>query len=184
MRYFLNHLYRLSGAMAALSLVAICLIVMAQVGGRMIDGLALALTGDQLGLVIPSAAEFAGFFLAGASFMALPYTLRYGGHIRVSLVVQHLGAGIRRWIEVWCLGFSTILTAFFAWNTVLLVLDSLEFEEVSYGIIPVPLWIPQSFMALGLIILTIALVVDFLQVVRGKAPSYQQVKTDDEMFAE
>ena len=66
-------------------------------------------------------------------------------------------------------------TGFFTWNTILLVADSIEYGEVSYGMIPVPLWIPQSFMALGLIVLTIALVDDIVRVLRGKKPSYEGV---------
>ncbi len=176
MRTFLDTLYRLSGAVAALCLVAICVIVMAQVGGRIIDGIATMITGERIGLLVPSAAEFSGFFLAAASFLALAYTFRNDGHIRVSLVITRFTGPVRRWIELWCLAFAVCLTGFFSWNTILLVLDSLEYEEVSYGMIPVPLWIPQSFMALGLIVLTIALVDDLTRVIRGQKTSYENVE--------
>ena len=176
MRTVLNSLYRLSGAVAALCLVAICVIVMAQVGGRIIDGIATMITGERIGLLVPSAAEFSGFFLAAASFLALAYTFRNDGHIRVSLVITRFTGPVRHGIELWCLAFAVCLTGFFSWNTILLVLDSLEYEEVSYGMIPVPLWIPQSFMALGLIVLTIALVDDLVRVVRGEKASYENVE--------
>ena len=39
--------------------------------------------------------------------------------------------------------------------------------------VPVPLWIPQSGMALGLVVLTISLVDEFVIVLRGGRPSYQ-----------
>jgi TRAP-type C4-dicarboxylate transport system permease small subunit len=184
MRKLLDLVYGLSGAAAALSLLAICLLVIAQVIGRIIETVAVAITGEQLGLVIPSAAEFAGFFLAGASFLALAYTLRHGGHIRVSLLVQRFHGGLRRWIEIWCLGFATLLAGFFAWHTVLLVLDSWEYEEVSYGLIPVPLWIPQTFMAAGIAIFAIALADDLVRVLRGADTSYQRTTSNDELFAE
>lgn len=173
MRSILDLLYRASGALAAVCLTSICVIVVAQVCGRIVDGLANWLTGEQIGLVVPSAAEFAGFFLAGASFLALAYTLRHGGHIRVSLLVQRMTGPGRHWIELWCLGFASLLSAFFAWHAVLLVLDSWEFDEVSYGIIPVPLWIPQTSVALGLIVLTVALIDDLVSVVKGGDPSYK-----------
>jgi TRAP-type C4-dicarboxylate transport system permease small subunit len=149
---------------------------MAQVGGRIIDGIATMITGERIGLLVPSAAEFSGFFLAAASFLALAYTFRHDGHIRVSLVITRFTGRVRFWIELWCLSFAVCLTGFFSWNTILLVLDSLEYEEVSYGMIPVPLWIPQSFMALGLIVLTIALVDDLVRVIRGQKTSYENVE--------
>jgi TRAP-type C4-dicarboxylate transport system permease small subunit len=182
MRNALDWLYRSSGALAAVCLLAICTIVIAQVAGRIIDGLATLITGDQIGLIVPSAAEFSGFFLAGASFLALAYTFRHGGHIRVSLLVQRLGGRGRHWIELWCLAFGTVLGAFFSWHTVLLVLDSWEFDEVSYGMIPVPLWIPQTLMAVGLIVLTIALIDDLVTVARGGEASYESV--DESLLSE
>ena len=190
MRTALDRLYRVSGALAALCLVAICAIVVAQVGGRMIDGLAKAVTGEQIGLLVPSAAEFSGFFLAGASFLALAYTLRHGGHIRVSLLVHRLTGRTQHWIELWCLGFALALSAFFSWHTLLLVLDSWAFEELSYGMIPVPLWIPQAAMALGLVVLTIALIDDLVAVLKGRNASYKSAEDSllsedgDEIFAE
>lgn len=176
MRTTLDTLYRISGAIAAICLVAICLIVVAQVGGRIIDGIATMITGERIGLLVPSAAEFSGFFLAAASFLALAYTFRADGHIRVSLLITRLAGRTRHGFEVWCLAFAIVLAGFFTWNTILLVADSIEYGEVSYGMIPVPLWIPQSFMALGLIVLTIALVDDMVQVLRGKKPSYENVE--------
>ena len=74
---------------------------------------------------------------------------------------------------MWCLAFATGLGAFFSWHTVLLVVDSWEFDEVSYGMIPVPLWIPQTSMAVGLIVLTIALIDDLVGVIRGQEASYE-----------
>ncbi len=176
MRTILDTLYRLSGVAAALCLVAICLIVVAQVGGRIIDGIATMITGERIGLIVPSAAEFSGFFLAAASFLALAYTFRADGHIRVSLLITRIGGRPRHWFEVWCLAFAIVLAGFFTWNTILLVADSIEYGEVSYGMIPVPLWIPQSFMAFGLIVLTVALVDDMVRVLRGKKPSYENVE--------
>lgn len=176
MRTILDHLYRLSGAAAAFCLVAICLIVVAQVGGRIIDGIATLITGERIGLLVPSAAEFSGFFLAAASFLALAYTFRGDGHIRVSLLITRLSGRPRHWFEVWCLAFAIALAGFFTWHTILLVVDSVQYGEVSYGMIPVPLWIPQSFMALGLIVLTIALVDDMARVLAGKKPSYETVE--------
>ncbi len=172
-RGFLDTVYRLSGAAAAACLIIICLIVVAQVGGRAIDEIALALGGQRFGLIVPSAAEFGGFFLAGASFLALAYTLRHGAHIRVSLVIGRLPDRVRRRVEGWCVLFGGVFSALFTWNAALLVLDSIEFDERSYGIISVPLWIPQSVMTIGLAVLTIAFADEFVRVAGGRPPRYE-----------
>lgn len=178
MRKYLDHLYQTSGILGAGFLAAICLIVMLQVGANMIDSLFRAVTGEPLGLLVPSYSEFTGFFLVAASFLALAYSLRAGSHIRVSLIIRNLGGKPRQFVELWCAGSGAIFSAFFAWHTVLMVIDSYKFDDISYGMISVPIWIPQSGMALGLIILTIALVDEVVTVLKGETPAYEQGDKD------
>lgn len=154
----LDRLYGLCGAAAALFLVAICVVVMAQVAANAIDALMQWATGRPIGLIVPSYAEFAGFFLAAASFLALPYALRAGAHIRVMSVLDRLGPRTRFVAEVWCAAAGAVLTAYFTWYSLLLVAESLFYGDVSPGMVEVPLWIPQAAMSVGLVILTIAFI--------------------------
>lgn len=170
MRRFLNALYCGSGMLAAMFLVAIAVIVLSQVALNVADALADWTTGSAIGLVIPSYAEFAGFFLAASSFLALAYALRSNAHIRVSLLLQHLGPRTRRLAELWCCAAGAVMAGYFAWYTVLLAVESWHFGDLSPGMVPVPLWLPQTAMALGLIVLTIALADSFVEVLRGGRP--------------
>jgi len=174
MRAALDLLYRASGALAAALLVAIGIIVLLQVGANLIDKMVGWAGGTPPGLLIPSYSEFAGFFLAAASFLALAYTLRAGDHIRVSLLIHHLPPRARRLIELWCLAVAGSLSGYFAWHAFGLVLDSLRFNDLSPGIVPVPLWIPQAPVAVGLTVLTVALADDFFRVLRGATPTYEE----------
>ena len=172
-RRILDFLYRASGALAAGFLVAICVIVLLQVCANMVDAVVKLVTGEPIGLVIPSYAEFAGFFLAASSFLALAYTLRKGGHIRVNLVIQNITGGPRRWIELWCIGAAATMSGFFAIWAINLTLESFDFGDVSYGMIPVPLWIPQTAVSLGVSMVTVALVDEFFSVLNGAHPTYE-----------
>ncbi len=169
-------MYAASGAAAAAFLVAICLVVLAQVACNFVDALIKLAGGQPLGLLIPSYAEFAGFFLAAASFLALAHTLRHAAHIRVLLVLQRLPARLRRAAEFWCVAVGAVVSAFFAWYTWLLVAESYEFNDLSPGIVPVPLWIPQAAMALGLTVLAIALGDELARLARGAEPSYAEAE--------
>lgn len=173
MRAVLDMLYRASGALAAVLLAAIGGIVLLQVGANLTDKIVGWAGGTPPGLLIPSYSEFAGFFLAAASFLALAYTLRAGGHIRVSLVIHNLPPLARRGIELWCTAVACSLTGYFAWYASRLVWDSLRFNDLSPGIVPVPLWIPQAPVAVGLAVLTIALADEFVRVLRGGLPTYE-----------
>jgi TRAP-type C4-dicarboxylate transport system permease small subunit len=172
LRRALDTLYRGSGALAALFLVAICVVVLLQVGANAIDKIAEWTTGEPIGLIVPSYAEFAGFFLAASSFLALAYTLRHGGHVRVSLLVRRATGAPRRALELWCTGAAALLTGYFAYFTLRLMIESWRFDDLSPGLIPVPLWIPQAGVVLGLVILTVALVDEFAVVLRGGEAAY------------
>ena len=172
MRPFLDGLYRLSGAISACFIAAISALVFAQVLLNIVDRLSSLFTGTAIGLSIPSYADFTGFFLASASFFALAYTLREGGHIRVTLFIQHTPPMLRRVIEFWCVGLATAVSIYFAWYTALLVMEAYEYNDLSSGMIAVPIWIPQSGMLLGLIVLSIALVDELFGLFSGADPSY------------
>lgn len=172
MRKALDALYLASGWLAAGFIAAICALVVAQVGLNLIDRISTLATGTAIGLTIPSYADFTGFFLASASFLALAHTLRQGSHIRVNLLISHLPDSIARILEFWCVSVATLISCYFTWYTGVLVRESLLYHDLSPGMIAVPLWIPQSGMLVGLIILSIALIDQFVLLVRGKQPDY------------
>ncbi|MCZ6637925.1 MAG: TRAP transporter small permease [Alphaproteobacteria bacterium] len=174
MRRALDSLYRLSGAVAAAFLLAICGVVLLQVGANIINSAATLIAGEPVGLAIPSYSEFTGYFLVAASFLALAPALRAGSHIRVSLLIRSLSSGPRRMVELWCSGFGALFSGYFTWFAIDMVMDSYRFNDVSPGIIAVPIWIPQSAMAVGLVILVIALADEFVILILGGEPEYEK----------
>ncbi len=148
MRKLLDALYAACGVAAAGFLGAIFVIVLLQVGANALDFVVSLLTGFPVGLVVPSYAEIAGFFLAAALFLALPYVLRHGAHIRVTLVLMHLPRSMQVVMSVVVCLVGAAVSAYFAWYAWALVLDSHDFGDLSPGLVPVPLWIPQIPIAM------------------------------------
>jgi len=179
MRPILDKLYKVATGMAAVCLLTIAILVTLQVLGRVLDG-ARSLVGlEPLGLLVPSLAEIAGFLLVGASFLALAGTLRNADHIRVSILLQAVTPGIARVLNLWCLAVAAVFAIFFAWHAGGLAYDSFLYNEVSFGIIPIPLVYPQSIMALGLAVLSIAVVDDLICSLLGGQPSFETAERDD-----
>lgn len=174
MRTFLDRLYTLSGAIAAAFICAIALIVLAQVLANLIDSIASMVLGSPFGLVVPSYASFAGFFLTAATFFALAYTLKRGAHIRVTLVIQLLGPKARQAVEVWCILVGLAIAGFFTWYTFGLVAESYRFADMSTGMVAVPLWIPQGALVLGGAVLTIALLDELVTALKGETPAHER----------
>lgn len=160
MRKFLNRLYNTAGALAAAGIVGITLLILAQIFGRW------------MGIIVPSVEDFSGFLLAGSSLLGLAYTLRHGVHIRVNLVSQRLPPNVRRVTDTIALVIAAALSVWMAWYFAHLTWESYRFGEISYGYIPVYLWIPQLFPALGLVIFSIALLDDLVVALSGGKPSY------------
>jgi TRAP-type C4-dicarboxylate transport system permease small subunit len=153
----LDGLYRACGFIAALFLVAVLLIILAQIGARW------------AGVQFPGSSSYAGYAMAGASFFALAYTLNHGAHIRVSLVIGRLTGTARRVAEFWCLLVATGLSVYFAWYAIKAVQVSRMIRDVSQGQDATPLWIPQLFMAAGTVVLAIAFADHLIRLLLGHA---------------
>ena len=155
MRSALDRLYNAAGVLAALFLVGTLTMVIAGVAGRLLN------------FNVPGTDAYAGYCMAAAGFLALAHTLKRGEHIRVTLILEHLGPGAQRVLELWALGVATLLAALFAYYSVRLSWQSWDFHDISTGNDATPLWIPQLAMALGTTVLCIAFVDELVLEWRG-----------------
>lgn len=147
----LDSIYKLGGLGAGILLILLCLLVLYSIIAR------------PLGLFAGGATDFAGYVMATSTFLALSYTFRSNGHIRVSLLIQNFTGSARRGIETFCVGFMTLITAYIAFYMTRLAVDSFEFGERSEGADAVLLWIPQTPVAVGSILLFISVLHTLLQ---------------------
>ncbi len=145
LRKLLDFIYLASGALAAVCLVAILMLIVVQMVARW--------TGE----VFPGAASYAGYAMAGASFLAFANALNRGAHIRVSILLNALPKGPKRLLEIWCFGLGAAIAWYFTYYAYWFVYWSWKFNEVSQAQDASPLWIPQSVMVIGGGILAIAL---------------------------
>jgi TRAP-type C4-dicarboxylate transport system permease small subunit len=74
----------------------------------------------------------------------------------------------RKALEIWSLGFASLLSTLLAFYSCKLVWESLQFNDMSTGVDATPLWIPQLVMAAGTVVFAIAFVDDFILELLGK----------------
>ncbi len=153
LRRSLDALYLAAGVMAALCLIAILALIVVQMLARW--------TGE----VFPGAPDYAGYSMAAASFLAFANALNRGSHIRVSIVLNAVPDAVRRWMEVWCFGIGTAVMWYFVWYCRKFVYWSWKFNDISQGQDRTPLWIPQTLMLIGAVILAIALTDHLIHVI-------------------
>ncbi len=147
--------FRICGYLAALALALIAAIILAQI--------ALRLVGRQ----IPSADDFAAWALSASIFLALPATLRHGAHIRVTSLRQVMPDGMGHVADIAASAVATALMSWAAWSISVFVWQSYRFGEVSQGIVAVPLWIPQSAMAVGSVLFALAFLERLVRLLLG-----------------
>ena len=164
MRGALNFVYKTSGLLAGFFLVAIAVLSLIQIGGRL------------AGIAAHSYDEFAGYCMAASSFLGLAWTFRCNEHIRMTLVLHHVQGTVRRAMALAALAASACIVGFFAWWTADMVWTSYVLNDVSQGLVPVKLWIPQSGMALGLAILLVAMLDDLLLMARTGTTSFDMAE--------
>ena len=145
LRSVLDFIYLAAGVLAALCLIAILTLIVLQMLARW--------TGE----VAPGIPEYAGYFMAAASFLAFANALNRGSHIRVSILVNAVPRTIGRWIDVWCFAIGTAVMWYFVYYGWRFVNFSIMINDISQGQDRTPLWIPQSFMLTGAVIMAIAL---------------------------
>jgi len=116
--------------------------------------------------------EYSGYIAVMITFLGIPYAMDENALLRVDVFRQRIGRGARRYLDLFfhlaALSVSVVLTfqlARMAWRT---------FERGTFAATPArtPLWIPQSAMALGMVLLVLVILLRTIALARqaGGAP--------------
>lgn len=159
LRQTLDKLYLGCGYLAAVFLVLIAVAIIVQVFGRLF-------------LMAFDFTRLSGFFLAAATFLALPHTFKHGGHVRVELLTGRLRGRARGLAEGAACLVSALVIGYAAWHVAQMAWMSWEMNDVTTGVIALPFWMPQAAMATGLSLLVVALIDEWLRLLAGETPSY------------
>lgn len=162
LRKALDGLYIAAGWLAGLFLIAIFLLMMAMSLGR------------EFGINLKSGDDITAWWMAAMAFLGLAHTFKSGEMIRVGLLIERL-AGRTRWLfEMFSLIVAAVFTGYFAWHVVQMTLTSWRINDMSTGVLVVPLWIPQCGFTAGLIVLWIAILDELVNAALGNAPTYEK----------
>ena len=147
----LDGVYKIGAAVAGVLLVMLCCLVLFSISSRM------------FGFYAGGATDLAGYVMATSTFLALAYTFRTDGHIRVALLIQNFHGAQRRLVELICLSVTSIVAVFLAFYMYRLVFDSWDFGERSEGADAILIWIPQLPVAIGAALLAISVLHTLIQ---------------------
>ncbi|UUP18318.1 TRAP transporter small permease subunit [Nitratireductor thuwali] len=147
-------LSRLGGALSAVLILVVLVATAVSVFNRYV-----------LGRPVMGIDEATGFLVVAIVMLGAAEALRRGDHIRIDILFAHAGPRTRWWLELWSLAavisFSTLLLVA-SWHTVVF---SRTFGAYSTGYLSIPMWIPQSTMIVGAILLIIAALAALLDLI-------------------
>lgn len=128
----LDKLYLASGVVAAMFMVIILLIIIAQMIARWSS------------VSFQGSTEFAGYAMAATSFFAMAYTLNHGAHIRVSIILN-INNFTKMWIDAFAMFIAAIIATYFARYAVKANFMSEMLNDRTQGQDQVPEWLLSIF---------------------------------------
>ncbi|WOH84580.1 TRAP transporter small permease [Bradyrhizobium sp. BEA-2-5] len=152
-----------SEAICALFLVAMIILIGAEAIARNVFSTSLQIT-DEIG----------GYLLVATTFLSMSVAEAHGAFHRVELIQARLGQSARIVSQIIFDLMSLIATAFVTWQLGRLVMNSWRSEDVAPTPLQTPLWLPQTTMALGMLLLCFALVRTILVKIRHLQGSTQR----------
>lgn len=150
---------RLAGAFSVLLVVGIAVLIITEVSCRYFLDLSLSF-----------AWEYSAYFLGIAIFCGAAFTLRTGGHVRVSFLTAATPPAVTRIVELACTIFGLGVAGYLAYALTHFAWRSFATGSTSATIDATPLVIPQSGLALGAVLLAAQLAVRLIRLLLNQPP--------------
>lgn len=130
---------------------------LALIAGYMLLGVALFVTAEILvrrflNMSLQGADELGGYMLALLAAFGFSYALIERAHTRVEIVVERVSLRLQSVLNVfsaWCIALMAVFMAWRAWSA---LMESIEYKSLSGTPLMTPLWLPQSFWFVGLLL--------------------------------
>ena len=160
MRKFLDRLYYGAGALAALCVLAICILMIGQSILREFE----VKTGATNDVV--------AWLCAAAAFLAMAHSFKHGDFVRVTLLLEKVRPPARRALEITSLAIACVAIGYLAFWATRFAWESYVFNDMANGLLAIPLWIPQTTFVLGSWLFFVAVVDEMVLVLMGNRPTY------------
>jgi len=144
-----------AGALAAIFLVGIIVLTMAEVVSRYVLHQPLIL-----------ADEFGGYALVAITFLGLAYCARDKNHIRITFIVERFRPRTAGWIRLVTLALGFAFIAVAAWVSWQFLADSFARNMRSNSMLMTPLKWPQMALPIGFTLFALVLLVHLVKVVQ------------------
>jgi TRAP-type C4-dicarboxylate transport system permease small subunit len=116
--------------------------------------------------------DFVTYSLVAATFIGGPYVLLTKGHVNVDVLPIYVGPRARYWLAFTAIAISLAFSLIMTVLTFQFWYEAWENNWVSDTMWRARLWIPYGSMPIGLGVLTLQFVAEFLELVTGRAEPF------------
>ena len=115
--------------------------------------------------------EVSSYLLATSWFLSAAYTLRTDGHIRINVLTSVLKTDRAiRFVDIFATVLGIVITLIFFRAVLILASDSYFFNKTSFSPLRAPLYIPQTFIAIGMFFMLIQMIMRLILLLINEKP--------------
>lgn len=148
---------RYSAYFAAMLVVGIAVLILAEIFSR-----------NVLNISLSFAFEYSAYFMATAIFAAAAFTMRTGGHVRVSILSSAVPPAVAKAVDVIATLIGTVVAVALAYALITFAWKSGITGRTSPTIDETPLVIPQGIIAFGTLMLALQMIARLIRMCLGE----------------
>ena len=156
---------RYSAYLAAMLVVGIAVLILAEIFSRNVLNISLSFSF-----------EFSAYFMATAIFLAAAFTMRTGGHVRVSILSSAVPPQVARLVDVVATIIGTVVAIILAYAMISFAWKAGITGRPSGTIDETPLVIPQGIMAFGALMLALQMIARVIRMIMGDEVEDQEAR--------
>ncbi|WP_456391790.1 TRAP transporter small permease subunit [Nitratifractor sp.] len=110
--------------------------------------------------------EYSGYLYLAMVFIALGYTFKEDGHIRITLLTSRLSPEGQRRVDIFAASVLLAVLGFILYHSIRMVLDAYRFNMVSETVSETPIWLTQLPIPVGIALFILAALAYLLRRIR------------------
>ena len=111
--------------------------------------------------------ELSVYCMIYVAFIGAALTMKMGRHVSVDLLWKTLPLKAQLWLDVATAYVGAFIMAIMTWQTIGWIVFVYRSGRLSSGIMETPMWIPQSFIPIGLFLWTMQYIVECAKVTKA-----------------
>lgn len=98
------------------------------------------------------------YLFIATSFLSAAYAIKKGEHVKVDIITRHFSKKTKKIVDTFTSSLALVFFFYLSWRCWKMVIHSYEGGVSDLSLLEIPLWIPQSFVFLGSLLMCLSLI--------------------------